>query len=84
MEDFESFLKHKKIDPKKFKKRKLNQYEAFETLFEEMHPDSFVAQKLFLINGIRREFPLKDSVEATEQKPKNTKVKPRITPKIKK
>jgi hypothetical protein len=84
MNNFESFLQHKKIDPSRFKKRKPSQYEAFEALFEKVHPDSFVAQKLFLINAIRREFPWKDSVEATNQKLKSTKVKPRITPKIKK
>ncbi len=39
--------------------------------FEQMHPNSFTAQKLFLINGIRRRFPIKVKVEELNQEAKD-------------
>jgi len=56
--EFEEYLISKKIDPADFKKNEPDQYQSFAHLFSQMHPDSFTMQKLFLINGIRRTFPL--------------------------
>ena len=84
MENFESFLTGKKIDPVRFKKGDPDRHKEFSELFEVMHPNSFVSQKLFLINAIRRKFPLKAGTVEGSQKPKNIQVKPKITPKIKK
>lgn len=56
--EFEEFLKSKKIDPEKFKSSEPHRWEEWKALFEMVHPKSFVSQKLFLINGIRRKYPL--------------------------
>lgn len=83
MNEFESYLIGKKIDPAVFRKKQPSQYVAFENLFMQMHPKSFTAQKLFLINSIRREYPLQE--DASEEKSvKKVKMKPKITPRTKK
>lgn len=56
---FESYLASKKIDAQLFKQGAPQQYEEFQVLFEQIHPKSFTAQKLFLINKIRRTYQLK-------------------------
>ena len=58
MDEFESYLEKKKIDPQLFKVGEPDKYTAFKALFDVVHPESFTAQKLFLINHIRRRFPL--------------------------
>ncbi|MFT4737321.1 MAG: hypothetical protein ACI8QD_001226 [Cyclobacteriaceae bacterium] len=81
-EEFDVFLKSKKIDPVKFEKSERASYEEFFLLFQQMHPSSLVAQKLYLINKIRRKHTLKDSSdEPLKKKPAMTR--PKITPKIK-
>ena len=45
-------------------------------IFDQVHPSSFTAQKLFLINDIRRNNPLQIE-EIHEVKPK-TQVKPKL------
>ena len=82
MEDFLLFLQSKKIDPEKFKKGDPDRYAEFAKLHAVMHPTSLVAQKLFLINKIRRAYPFVDRQETTQAAPK-AKMKPKITPKIK-
>ena len=57
---FEEFLKNKKIDENLFKKAEPERWEVWKTLFEQMHPNSFTAQKKFLINDTRRRYLLKD------------------------
>lgn len=83
MSEFTEYLKSKKIDPAGFKSRKPDQYSDLENIFDQVHPNSFTAQKLFLINAIRREFPLKEE-ENKEKKPVKAKMKPKIAPRIKK
>ncbi|MEJ2005222.1 MAG: hypothetical protein P8X57_09725 [Cyclobacteriaceae bacterium] len=56
--EFDDYLISKKIDPEAFKKNEPDQYQEFAGLFMQMHPQSFTMQKLYLINGIRRSFPL--------------------------
>ena len=60
MEDlsFEDYLIQKKIDKNLFLKSKPLVFEEWKQLFEQIHPDSFTAQKKFFINSIRREFLL--------------------------
>lgn len=58
---FEAYLENKKIDPAKFKKGEIDRYDAFKMQFDQMHPKSFTAQKLYLINGLRRRYPLHES-----------------------
>ena len=58
--DFEEFLKNKKIDENLFKEKEQVRWQEWKTLFEQMHPNSFTAQKKFLINDIRRKYLLKE------------------------
>ena len=78
--EFEEFLKSKKIDPAKFKKGDEKLFLELKTLFDQVHPNSFVQQKLFLINKTRRTYLLQ---EAAEEKPaaKPKMAKPKIVPK---
>lgn len=64
--DFETYLRNKKIDPVIFEKEEPMLWYEFKMVYEQVHPDSFTAQKLFLINGIRRKYPLQQ--EASESK----------------
>jgi hypothetical protein len=52
------YLRLKKIDADAYQRASPEQYAAFEAQFMHMHPESFTAQKLFLINDIRRAHPL--------------------------
>ena len=81
--NFREYLMSKKIDPDKFKNGDTETYRTFNMHFSQMHPDSFTAQKLFLLNKIRRKYLLdKEPEEKVTTQPK--KVKPRIVPKMKK
>lgn len=73
---FNDYLVKKKIDPKAFAGGEPNRYADFKNLFDQVHPDSFTAQKLFLINKTRRAFPLKEGMTVKETK------KPMMRPKI--
>lgn len=68
--EWEAYLVSKKINAASYRQAAAEQYEAFSALFLQMHPDSFTAQKLFLINGIRRAHPLLPEVQdkAVEKK----------------
>lgn len=57
--DFSAYLKAKKIDEAAWQKSAPDQFRELKSVFDQVHPDSFTAQKLFLINPIRRAFPLK-------------------------
>ncbi len=82
--EFLDYLKSKKIDPEKFKKADRETFEIFQSEFEQMHPASFTAQKLFLINKIRREFILEDvNSEVEVKKPISIKPKAILKPKPK-
>lgn len=77
--EFEEYLKGKKIDPAKFKNGEPSQFEEFSSLFDQIHPDSFTQQKLFLINPIRRKYPLAEvelDKKPTTAKPMRPKMKP--------
>ena len=79
--DFSTYLKSKKIDPEKFQKDDSEKYLELKKVFDQVHPDSFTAQKLFLINPLRRKHKWDGEEEKVASKPKP--MKPRIPkPKI--
>lgn len=57
--DFEAYLVSKKIDSNLFRSQESLLWNAWKTEFEQLHPNSFTAQKLYLINPVRRKYPLK-------------------------
>ncbi|MEL6534878.1 MAG: hypothetical protein AAFQ98_05670 [Bacteroidota bacterium] len=58
MSDFKDYLLSKKIDPDAFLQGDAKQYQSLEEIFVQVSPASFTQQKLFLINPIRRAYPL--------------------------
>ncbi len=83
--DFIEYLKSKKIDPIRFKDEHPDQYVEWFTVFNQVHPESFTQQKLFLINNLRRKYTLKVEEEDKKQptpkmmKPKMKPLKPKTT-----
>lgn len=75
--NFQEYLIGKKIDPKAFAQSEPGLYSEFDKIFAQMHPESFTAQKLFLINHIRRKYPF----QAVEEKAEPTAA-PKPRPKI--
>lgn len=61
--EFEEYLKAKKIDSAAFKNADQARFIEWESIFQTMHPDSFTAQKKFLINDIRRRYILGNEPE---------------------
>ena len=63
MMTFEEYLDSKKIDSSLFREKEHSTFAEWESSFNQMHPNGFTAQKLYLINRIRRRFP-----KSTEKK----------------
>lgn len=59
--NLEAYLVSKKIDSVAFLKAEPDLWKSWSTELESMHPNSFTAQKLYLINPIRRKYPLKST-----------------------
>lgn len=57
--DFELYLTEKKIDSQEFRNGEPEKWQSFQELFNQMHPASFTVQKKFLVNDLRRLYPLK-------------------------
>lgn len=55
---FEEYLVSKKIHSEKFREGNNVLWNEWKNLFEQLHPESFYAQKLFSTNAVRRQFPL--------------------------
>lgn len=55
---FLEYLSKKNIDADAFLLAEPARYREWEALFAQISPDSFTAQKLFLINEVRRQFLL--------------------------
>ena len=53
---FEEYLDSKKIDAESFRSHEPKLYAEWEHEFNQLHPNSFTAQKLNVINAIRRKF----------------------------
>lgn len=63
----EAYLISKKIDPEIFRDKEPALWKSWEHELEQMHPNSFTAQKLYLINPIRRKYPLKSEPVSLEK-----------------
>lgn len=57
--NFEEYLQSKKIDSSAFKAAEGSLWENWRNEFEQLSPASFTAQKLYLINPVRRKYQLK-------------------------
>ena len=85
---FEAYLIEKKIDSREFKANEPDRWQEWALLFEQVSPASFTSQKLYLINPIRRKYPMKEiPKQQTEQTPISHEVqtvrpKPVFKPKI--
>jgi len=66
--NFEAYLISKKIDSDAFKQAEGNLWSLWQTEFEHLHPNSFTSQKLYLINPIRRKYPLKVGIKPPVEK----------------
>lgn len=56
---FEEYLISKKIDITTFRQHEAERFNEWERLFAQLHPESFTAQKKFLINDTRRKYRIK-------------------------
>lgn len=74
---FKEYLTGKKIDAGLFGKKEPSLYGKLKKDFDQMHPDSFTLQKLYLINPIRRKYRLQEEDVKTSVK-KEKKMKPKI------
>lgn len=61
---FEEYLISKKIEGDAFHKADAELWNEFKSHFDQQHPKSFTYQKLFLINGLRKMYPLKAEEKA--------------------
>lgn len=76
---FDEYLTGKKINPAKFKQTDPTQYAEFQKIFDQVHPESFTQQKLFLINQIRRAYRLEEQAEVKKIAPPKA-MRPKIKP----
>lgn len=81
---FSEYCISKKIDPDAFKIAEPGRWLEFTEIFEQVHPESFTQQKKFLINDLRRKFPLKESPQSANTSTPLAKPAVKIAPKIKK
>lgn len=77
--DFQEYLYKKKIDSEKFRKADPDQWMAWKQIFDQVHPDSFTAQKLYLINPLRHLYPFTEEAApiAEKERPKKPVMKPK-------
>lgn len=55
---FDEFLGLKKIDAARFRAAEPARFAEWAELFPRLHPESFTMQKKFLINDVRRRYPM--------------------------
>lgn len=72
--NFDDYLISKKIDAEKYRVSAPDQYENLANIFRQVSPKSFTDQKLFLINGIRRMYPLPVVASETKIPPARPKI----------
>lgn len=63
---YAEYLASKKIDPELFRSGSPELFIKWQTDFEQVHPASFTARHLFLINKTRRQFPLRIGTPSNE------------------
>ena len=56
---FEQYLEQKNIDSEKFLWENPENFQELKVIFNQVSPESFTAQKKFLINTLRRKYQLK-------------------------
>lgn len=56
--EFKLFLEKKKIDAERFEAAEPERFAEWMVLFSSVSPESFVQQKLYLINPVRRQYGL--------------------------
>jgi hypothetical protein len=86
MMTFEEYCQSKKIDSEAFQKAEAKEFEYLKIYFSQVSPDSFTAQKLFLINAIRRKYwketvVKEENIVAIEPKKVNAVIQPNLTKK---
>jgi hypothetical protein len=74
---FENYLETKNIDPQLFANRDPENFADLKSFFDQTGSTSFSQQKLFLVNPLRRLYPLK-----REEGPKSARIKKSFNPKI--
>lgn len=93
MQDFSTYCKTKKIDPAAFQKNDPDQWQILHALFDQVSPESFTQQKLYLINNLRRAYhydgplpeitPKKTPAPAVKTTVPKATIKPAGAPKVK-
>ena len=74
---FEEYLESKKIESSSFRQAEPLRWENWEEEFNQMHIHSFTARNLYLINPIRRKYPIQKKEEQQKiNPPKPDKPKP--------
>jgi thymidylate synthase len=76
MQEFEEYLTDKKINANAFRENEAEIWAEWQQLFSEVHPNSFTQQKLFLINAVRRKYPVNS--EETNDITRQPKPKPKF------
>lgn len=61
---FEDYLISKKIDGSAFQQAEPKRFSEWKTIFEKVHPESFTAQKKFLLNPVRRKYILSETQDS--------------------
>lgn len=64
---FEAYLQTKKIDIEAFRTHEPERFAEWAYLFQQLHPESFTAQKKFLINDTRRKYLQREPTEKPTQ-----------------
>jgi hypothetical protein len=81
---FEEYLTSKRIASQAFRAAEPGLWNEWSSLFEEMSPVSFTAQKLYLINPLRRKYLLKTTeVISTPRASAQAAARPVMKPKPK-
>jgi len=62
--NFEEYLISKKIDQDLFKNFDSDLFMAWKNTFNQIHPLSFTEQNKFIVNKIRRKYPIKLDLES--------------------
>ncbi len=84
MDAFDEYLNSKIIDVLAFRNELPELHASWHQLFDQMHPASFTSQKLYLINGIRRQFPLRPTEKEQVAEVAKNPMKPRVKIPVKK
>ncbi len=65
--DLKEYCQIKKIDPAAFQVNEPERWNEFSAILNEVHPESLTQQKKFLINELRRKYPVKVEISTTPE-----------------